>query len=55
VIVMSETAHKAFTEEQLAVLTKHGEICAFPINIIETIGGGSARCMVAEIFLPRRN
>jgi hypothetical protein len=52
-IVMSESARKGYTEEQRRVLEKHGEIIACDINTIEYVGGGSARCMLAEIFLQK--
>lgn len=53
IIVMSERAYSGFTSEQKKVLEKHGKIVKFPLNTIEHIGGGSARCMIAEIFLPK--
>lgn len=53
-IVMSETAKAGFTSEQLGILSGFGQILALPIATIEHIGGGSARCMMAEIFLPRK-
>ncbi len=49
-LIMSETAKKAFTNSQKKVLEQHCEIISSPINTIEQIGGGSARCMIAEIF-----
>ncbi len=52
-IVMSENARKAFTPEQITILEKYGKIIAINIDTIEKIGGGSARCMMAEIFLPK--
>ena len=54
VIVMSDSAYNGFTEEQRSLLeAEHGKIVIFPISkVIETIGGGSARCMVAEVFNP---
>lgn len=52
-IVMSERAYKGFTEEQRAALSKHGKIVALPItDAIEHVGGGSARCMLCEVYLP---
>lgn len=51
ILVMSETAYKSLSEsqlEQLTVLNDH--ICSIAIPTIEKIGGGSARCMLAEIF-----
>lgn len=49
-IVMSETACSGFTKTQLKTLKKYGEILAFDVSIIEKVGGGSARCMLAEVF-----
>lgn len=49
-IVMSETAFSSFTEKQLSLLQKSGEIIAVSVPTIETVGGGSARCMLAEVF-----
>lgn len=48
--VMSKTAYNAFTEEQLDVFAAQGKIIAVDIPTIEQYGGGSARCMIAEIF-----
>ncbi|MFH1741321.1 MAG: arginine deiminase-related protein [bacterium] len=50
VIVMSKTAYDHFTEEQRAELATFGTLVPVDITTIETIGGGSARCMIAEIF-----
>ncbi len=53
VLVMSETAHKSLTKEQLKKLNKHNDhLLAAAIPIIEKVGGGSTRCMLAEVFLP---
>lgn len=49
-IVMSDTAYAAFTEKQLHILQKSGTILPVNINTITTVGGGSARCMLAEVF-----
>lgn len=51
-IVMSRRAHDSLSAQQLTVLERHGHTLALPIDTIETIGGGSVRCMIAEIFLP---
>lgn len=51
-IVLSQKAHDAFTEDQRKILRQFGDLLPIPIDTIETIGGGSARCMMAEIFLP---
>lgn len=52
-IVMSSAAYKSLTSEQIINLEKHGTLLYSDINLIETCGGGSARCMMAEIFLPK--
>lgn len=52
-IVMSESAYNGFTEAQREQLSRYGRLISNPIPTIETIGGGSCRCMLAEIFLPR--
>lgn len=51
--VMSSGAHTALTPEQLDGLG--APVIHAPLTTIETFGGGSARCMIAEIFLPRKN
>ncbi len=50
-IVMSNSALKGFTAAQIRILEKHGSLIAVNIPTIENIGGGSARCMLAENFL----
>lgn len=52
-IIMSENAFTNFTEQQKAKLILHGELIPIPLTTIEYYGGGSARCMLTEIFLPR--
>ena len=52
-LVMSETAYRSLSEEQIQRIEKYNEIIYSDLNVIETNGGGSARCMLAEIFLPR--
>lgn len=49
-IVMSKSAFEHFTPEQIIQLENHGEIVAVDITTIEKTGGGSARCMLAEVF-----
>jgi hypothetical protein len=51
-LVMSTTAYNSLSEEQINDIEKHMEILHSPIPTIETLGGGSARCMMAEIFNP---
>ena len=52
-LVMSEQAYRSLTEEQIRQIEKHTDILYSPLTTIETCGGGSARCMMAEIFLPK--
>jgi len=51
-LVMSEQAYQSLSDAQIQYISKHTNILYSPINTIETFGGGSARCMMAEIFLP---
>lgn len=52
-VVMSKAAHKSLTPAQVAQLEKHAKIISSSLDTIEACGGGSARCMMAEIFLPK--
>ncbi|WP_111880036.1 citrulline utilization hydrolase CtlX [Aequorivita sp. CIP111184] len=52
-LVMSAAAHNSLNKEQIAAIEKHCEILSSDLTTIETCGGGSARCMMAEVFLPR--
>ena len=52
-LVMSAAAHQSLTPKQIAQLEKHAEILSSSLDTIEACGGGSARCMMAEIFLPK--
>lgn len=52
ILVMSEQAYRALTPAQVGMLERHTRLLHSPIDTIETYGGGSARCMMAEVFLP---
>lgn len=52
-LVMSASAHKSLTDDQIQRIENHCEILSSPLTVIETCGGGSARCMMAEVFLPK--
>lgn len=52
--VMSEAAFKALRPDQIQAIEKHAEILYSSLDTIEALGGGSARCMMAEIFLPKK-
>ncbi|HET6746759.1 MAG TPA: arginine deiminase-related protein [Candidatus Saccharimonadales bacterium] len=53
-VVMSQKAYDTFTREQREQLSKSGALLPISIPTIEIVGGGSARCMMAEIFLPEK-
>lgn len=52
-LVMSGAAHKSLSRKQIEAIEKHCKILSSDLTTIETCGGGSARCMMAEIFLPK--
>nr|WP_315218857.1 arginine deiminase-related protein [uncultured Flavobacterium sp.] len=52
-LVMSSAAHKCLTKKQIAQLEEHVTILSSSLDTIEACGGGSSRCMMAEVFLPR--
>jgi hypothetical protein len=54
VIALSSTAWRSLAAAQRRALERHGEPVLGDIPIIEQLGGGSVRCMLAEIHLPRR-
>lgn len=55
VYAMSTRAWNAFTPDQQQQLSSYADIARASIDIIEDLGGGGARCMLAEIFLPHLN
>ena len=52
-LVMSDSAFKCLTKAQIDKIEKHCEILHVSLDTIEACGGGSARCMMAEVFLPK--
>lgn len=52
-LVMSQAAYDSLTASQIERLKKHTNILSSSLDIIEACGGGSARCMMAEVFLPK--
>ena len=52
-LVMSASAHQSLTKKQVAQIEEHVTILSSSLDTIEACGGGSARCMMAEIFLPK--
>ena len=53
-LVMSESAHKSLNAEQIEKIELYNKTIYSDLSTIETNGGGSARCMLAEVFLPRK-
>ena len=53
-LVMSQTAYQSLSPEQVAAIEKYCEIIYSDLTTIEVNGGGSARCMLAEVFLPKK-
>lgn len=52
-LIMSNAAYESLTPSQIEKIEKHCKIVHASLDIIEACGGGSARCMMAEVFLPR--
>jgi hypothetical protein len=53
-LIMSDAAYNVLTKEQITKIEKHCKILHASLDIIEACGGGSARCMMAEVFLPKK-
>lgn len=53
-LVMSNAAYQSLTPVQIRQIEKHSTILSSSLDIIEACGGGSARCMMAEVFLPKK-
>lgn len=53
-LVMSAAAHASLNAGQVRAIEKHCKILSSDLTTIETCGGGSARCMMAEVFLPKK-
>jgi hypothetical protein len=51
-LILSQTAYDSLEDTQRKRLESYVKLVPCPLNTIETYGGGSARCMIAEIFLP---
>jgi len=52
-MVMSSAAYNSLRNDQIKAIEKHCTIIHSQLDTIETCGGGSARCMMAEVFLPK--
>jgi hypothetical protein len=53
-LAMSDAARNSLSPDQVKTIQKHTNILSSDLNTIETLGGGSARCMMAEVFLPKQ-
>lgn len=53
ITVMSQSAYDSLNPQQRASIEKYSKIVSSSLTTIETLGGGSARCMMAEVFLPK--
>jgi len=52
-LIMSQAAYDSLTQNQINTFEEYCSILSSSLNIIEACGGGSARCMMAEVFLPK--
>ena len=52
-LVMSQATYDSLTKTQISTIEKYCPIISSSLETIETCGGGSARCMMAEVFLPK--
>ncbi|NND64372.1 MAG: amidinotransferase [Gammaproteobacteria bacterium] len=55
IIALSSQAKAALRADQIKALSEHGRLVDAPLDTIERVGGGSMRCMLARIFLPKRS
>lgn len=54
ILVMSTSAYTSLLPDQIQKIEQHCDIVHSDLQTIETLGGGSARCMMAEVFLPKK-
>ena len=54
-MVMSDQARSVLTDDQRDIIEEHTDIISSDLSVIEKYGGGSARCMMAEVFLPKND
>jgi hypothetical protein len=52
-LIMSQAAYDSLSDSQIKTINKHTKIVSSSLDTIEACGGGSARCMMAEVFLPK--
>lgn len=51
-VVMSTGAHESMTDEQREIILKTSKIVHCAVDMIQNLGGGGVRCMIAEVFPP---
>ena len=49
-VIMSESAYKCLTKDQIQKIELESKILFSNVKTIETVGGGSVRCMMGEVF-----
>jgi len=54
-LIMSQAALESLTPSQQSQIQHHCQIISSSLETIEACGGGSARCMMAEVFLPKKS
>jgi len=54
-VVLSQSAHDSLTSVQREQLSQFGRLLPVDVATIESVGGGSVRCMLAEVFLPHEH
>ena len=52
-LIMSTSAFNSLSSEQNLIINQYVKILHSSLDVIEHFGGGSARCMIAEVFLNR--
>ena len=53
-LIMSQKAYESLNEKQKGKILSYNEIIYSDLSMIEKLGGGSARCMIAENFLEKK-
>jgi len=53
-LILSRQAYDSLTTKQTDTLTQYNKLIPIDVSTIEKYGGGSVRCMMAEVFLPKK-
>lgn len=54
-LLLSQTAFNSLRKEQKQMLEAYSQLLPIDVSVFEKVEGGSVRCMMAEIFLERKN